>query len=92
MGERVHWGVWMDKEGDHGEPRWFEDHRGYPKSHEEEHARAMADTLNRGGMTGICEARPLPESSCEHGSPACQSCERAHLRGTLRAYVGRRGY
>ena len=23
---------------------------------------------------------------CEHGYPQCQSCERAHLRGTLRTY------
>ncbi len=54
------WGVWLDKNGEHGEPRWFEHHRGGPNPYTEEHARALADTLNRGRLSGVCEARPIP--------------------------------
>jgi len=60
MGESVFWGVWLDKGGEHGEPRWYEHHRGGPALHTEEHARALADTLNRGGTSGVCEARRVP--------------------------------
>jgi hypothetical protein len=59
-GESGPWGVWLDKDGVRGEPHWFEHHRGGPNPYTEDHARALADTLNRGGLSGMCEARPIP--------------------------------
>jgi hypothetical protein len=56
------WGVMLDVDGD--DRRWFESHRGGARHFTKEHAQAMADTLNRGGMSGVCEARKLgPEES-----------------------------
>jgi hypothetical protein len=51
------WGVWLDRDGE--DPRWFEDHRGGARHFTREHAEAMADTLNRGLTSGVCEARIL---------------------------------
>jgi hypothetical protein len=55
------WGLWLDADGTEGiGPRWWYHHKGEPQSFSEDHARAMADTLNRGAMSGRCEARKLP--------------------------------
>jgi hypothetical protein len=43
-GEAGPWGVWLDKDGEHGDPRWYEAKGGEPRPFTEDHARAMADT------------------------------------------------
>jgi hypothetical protein len=60
MSDSTWWAVLVDRECEHGDCRWYEDHHGGPKRFGKDHARAMADTLNRGGMSGVCEARPYP--------------------------------
>ena len=63
------WGVWIDRDGKWSEPHWYLDHKGNPKPFTESYARAMVDTLNRGEMSGVCEARKLvPNWKC----PTCQ--------------------
>jgi hypothetical protein len=42
------------------------------------------------GHDGLCDnVKGDDGRTCQHGSPPCQSCERAHLRGTLRTYGAR---
>jgi hypothetical protein len=63
-GESGPWGVWITKDG---EGRWYEHHCGGANPYEEDHARALADTLNRAGTIGKCEARPLVWSQSKNG-------------------------
>jgi len=64
-GEDGPWGVWLDKDGRYGEPHWFQHHRGGPRPHTKEYAQALADTLNRDGLSGVCEARAIPADAWE---------------------------
>lgn len=58
-GEAGPWGVWLDMDGLDEPRRWYQHRRGGPMPFTEEHARALADTLNRSATNGRCEARPL---------------------------------
>jgi hypothetical protein len=83
-----YWGVWLlDAEGG---SRWMQNHKGNPRSFEEDHAKAMAATISRSGASGRCEARELPLELADWRSTSTISPEvlvahfETHSRGEAR--------